>query len=601
MTLSRKHLTLTGRKLLVAALSLALVTPAVVLVPAPEPAQANVCDAPLIGTGCEVGGWVGSKVGGGAADLITNPTEALTGGVKGLAGAIGGQVGKAVSKAIKNGTKGVFDQLTEWVGTAAGWLFLKVVALISNTTSPNLFHSAFLTKYRQILALAAILTAGVVAMAVIEGGRRGDVGQLTSMLVGGLPTAVLGMVVGIAIIQLSLNLVDALSAGAAEATKSDIQKWFEAGAKWMVKGLTHSTAAGTGGDNAQEVAANAAASATPGFVLFISELLAVIGAFGLWIELLMRDAAIYVCALFLPLGLAASVWPRWSGVLRKTFEILVCLIVSKFMIVMVISLAASFLGKPDGVESLLAGSAMMIVALLCPFMLLKVIPFMEGVMLTSGATGMARSAVSTGSQVSLMRYHMGHLGGGGGSGGGSGAGSYGPFGPSGGSQARTAAGAGAGAGAGASTGAGAAAAPATAGASVAVAAAGQAAGAASRAGQAHAAAPIDTAASSGSTPRPASTGERQAPAQSADSVASPAADPARPSPARAQTSGGTSGQEQSGEPGQSDAAGQPSSGAASTPAPAPGLPAGGGSQGSDAGSPGPPVPDEPRPRRTEGA
>ena len=583
------------------ALCLALLTPAVMLVPAPEPAQANVCDAPLIGTGCEVGGWVGSTVGGGAADLITNPTEALTGGVKGLAGAIGGQVGKAVSKAIKNGTKGVFDQLTEWVGTAAGWLFLKVVALISNTTSPNLFHSAFLTKYRQILALAAILTAGVVSMAVIEGGRRGDVGQLTSMLVGGLPTAVLGMVVGIAIIQLSLNLVDALSAGVAEATKSDIQKWFEAGAKWMVKGLTHSTAAGPGGDNAQEVATNAAASATPGFVLFISELLAVIGAFGLWIELLMRDAAIYVCSLFLPLGLAASVWPRWSGVLRKTFEILVCLIVSKFMIVMVISLAASFLGKPDGVESLLAGSAMMIVALLCPFMLLKVIPFMEGVMLTSGATGMARSAASTGSQVSLMRYHMGHLGGGGGSSGGSGAGSYGPFGPSGASQAQTAAGAGAGAGA--SAGVGAAAAPATAGASVAVAAAGQAAGAASKAGQAHAAAPIDTAASAGSTPRPASTGERQqTPARSADSVASPATEPARPSPARPQTAGGTSGQEQSGRPGQSDAAWQPSSGSSSTPAPAPGLPADGGSQGSDAGyPPGPPAPSEPRPRRTEGA
>ncbi|MCB0859979.1 MAG: hypothetical protein KDB54_04920 [Solirubrobacterales bacterium] len=601
MTLSRRHLTIAGRRLLVAALCLVLVTPAVVLVPAPEHAQANVCDAPLIGTGCEVGSWVGNKVGGGAADLITNPTEALTGGVKGLAGVIGGQVGKAVSKAIKNGTKGVFDQLTEWVGTAAGWLFLKVVALISNTTSPDLFHQAFLVKYRQILALAAILTAGVVAMAVIEGGRRGDVGQLTSMLVGGLPTAVLGMVAGIAIIQLSLNLVDTLSAGVAEATKSDIQKWFEAGAKWMVKGLTHSTAAGTGGGNAQEVATNAAASATPGFVLFISELLAVIGAFGLWIELLMRDAAIYVCALFLPLGLAASVWPRWSGVLRKTFEILVCLIVSKFMIVMVISLAASFLGKPDGVESLLAGSAMMIVALLCPFMLLKVIPFMEGVMLTSGATGMARSAASTGSQVSLMRYHMGHLGSGGG-GGGSGAGSYGPFGPSGASQAQTAAatGAGAGVGAGASAGAGAAAAPATAGASVAVAAAGQAAGAASRAGQAHAAAPIDAAASAGSAPRPASTGDQQqTPARSAESVASPATDPARPSPARSQTAGGAPGREQSGQPGKSDVAWRPSSGA--DPTPAPELPASGASQASDASSPGPPIPDEPKPRRTEGA
>lgn len=598
MVLSRRQLTLSGRRLLVAALCLVLVTPAIVLVPNPPAAEANVCDAPLIGTGCEVGSWVGSKVGGGE-DLITDSAGVLTGAPGGLAGVIGGQVGKAVSKAIKSGTKGVFDQLTQWVGTAAGWLFLKVVTLISATTSPNLFHEAFLAKYRQILALAVVLTAGVVAMAVIEGGRRGDIGQLTSMLVGGLPTAVLGMVVGVAIIQLSLNLVDALSAGVAEATKSDIQKWFEAGAKWMVKGLEHQPAGlPTSGGNAKEAVTNSAAAATPGFVLFVSELLAVIGAFGLWIELLMRDAAIYVCALFLPLGLAASVWPRWSGVLRKTFEILICLIVSKFFLVMVISLAASFLGKPDGVESLLAGSAMMIVALLCPFMLLKVIPFMEGVMVTSGASGMSRSAISTGSQVSLMRYHMGNLGGGGGS---SGAGSYGPFGPSGAAQGQTGA-AGAGAGAGASAGAGAVAAPATAGASVAAAAAGQAAGAASRAGQAHAASPIDTAASSGSTPRPASTGEQQqAPARSSESVASPVADPARPRPAQPQSSSGALGREQTGQTGQTDAPWQPSSDPPSPPAKAPGPPAGGDSQASEASSPGPPVPDEPRPRRTGGA
>lgn len=596
MLASRRQLTLGGRRLLVAALCLALVTPAFVLVPGPPVAEANVCDAPLIGAGCEVGGWVGSKVSGGK-DLVTDPVGVLTGAPGGLVGAIGGQVGKAVTKAIKEGTKGVFDQLTDWIGTAAGWLFLKVVNLISNSTSPNLFHPAFLAKYRQILALAAILTAGVVAMAVVEGGRRGDVGQLTSMLVGGLPGAILGMVVGVAIIQLSLNIVDALSAGVAQATQSDIEKWFEAGAEWMVKGLTPHGGI-PAGENVKETATNAAATATPGFVLFISELLAVIGAFGLWIELLMRDAAIYVCALFLPLGLATSVWPRWSGVLRKTFEILICLIVSKFFVVMVISLAASFLGKPDGVESVLAGSAMMIVALLCPFMLLKVIPFMEGALLTSGATGIARSTVSTGSQVALMRHHMGHLGGSRGSSG-SGAG---PFGQSGSSQAQTGA-ARTGAGVGASAGAGAAAALATAGASVAVAAAGQAAGAASRAGQAHMAAPIDSAASAGSTPRPATTSERQqTPARSGESAASPVADSARPTPARSQGTGGTPVREQGGQAGESNAASQPSSSSASTPAPAPGLPADGGSQGSDAGSPpGPPVPSEPRPRRTEGA
>ncbi len=398
-----------GRRLVVVLLSLVVAVPAISLGPPPEPASADVCDVPLIGSGCEVGGWVGDQVGGGG-DLIVDSTGVLTGGAKGIAGAISGQVGKAVSEAIEAGTKGVFDQLTGWVGTAAGWLFLKVVTLIGDTTSPNLLQDAFVAKYRQIVALAAILTVGVVSMAVVEGGRRGDVGQLVNMLIGALPLAVLGMVVGIAIVQLALNMVDTLSAGVAEATKSDIEKWFEAGAKWMVKGTTAQTTAAAAGGDPAETAESAAAATAPGFVLFISALLAVIGAFGLWLELLLRDAAIYVCSLFLPLGLAAAVWPRWSGVLRKTFEILIVLVVSKFFIVMVVSLAASFLGKPDGVESVLAGSAMMIVALLTPLMLMKVIPFMEGALLTSGAAGIGRSTVSTGSQVSMMRYHMGAIG-----------------------------------------------------------------------------------------------------------------------------------------------------------------------------------------------
>jgi len=577
LTLSpRANLALSGRRLLVAVLCLALLTPALVVGPPPEQAKANVCDVPLIGTGCEVGGWVGSKVGGGA-DLITDSAGVLTGGAKGLAGAIGGEVGKAVGKAIEAGTKGVFDQLTQWVGTAAGWLFLKVVTLIEDTTSPNLFQRAFIAKYQQILALAAILTVGVVSIAVLEGGRRGDVGQLVSMLVGALPMAVFGMVVGIAIVQLSLNLVDTLSRGVAEATSADIQRWFEAGAEWMVKGTTAQTTVAASSGNPAETAESAAAATAPGFVLFISALLGVIGALGLWLELLMRDAAIYVCALFMPLGLAAGIWPRWSGLLRKTFEILIVLVVSKFFIVMVVSLAASFLGNPDGVESVLAGSAMMIVALLTPFMLLKVIPFMEGALLTSGAAGTARSAVSTGSQVALMKYHMGQFGSGA-KVAGSRAGGHQPFRGPGGSSPGQASGA---TGQATTTAAGAAASRGAPGS----------AGAARQSEQAAPAVSASGTAARGATPRPVSVGEESqtvAPTAPDSSPSVPGAVP-RPAPAQRKQS------EQQGQSGESEAPWQPSSGSELKPATdhltnQPNRPTGG-----EAAEP--PAPDPPKPRR----
>ena len=62
----------------------------------------------------------------------------------------------------------------------------------------------------------------------------------------------------------------------------------------------------------------------------------------------MRDAAVYVVALFMPLALAASIWPRWSGSLRRTAELLAVVIGSKFVIVSIISLAAGLVAENDG-------------------------------------------------------------------------------------------------------------------------------------------------------------------------------------------------------------------------------------------------------------
>ena len=88
--------------------------------------------------------------------------------------------------------------------------------------------------------------------------------------------------------------------------------------------------------------------------LFVSFLAAIIGAFAaffVWIELLMRDAAVYVVALFMPLALAASIWPRWSGALRRTGELIVVVIGSKFVIVSIIALAAGLVADTAAATS----------------------------------------------------------------------------------------------------------------------------------------------------------------------------------------------------------------------------------------------------------
>ena len=68
-------------------------------------------------------------------------------------------------------------------------------------------------------------------------------------------------------------------------------------------------------------------------MLLLVSLLIAVAAFVLWLELLIRAAAVYVAVLFLPLALATLVWPAVSHWCRRLVETLAALILSKFVIV----------------------------------------------------------------------------------------------------------------------------------------------------------------------------------------------------------------------------------------------------------------------------
>ena len=72
----------------------------------------------------------------------------------------------------------------------------------------------------------------------------------------------------------------------------------------------------------------------------------------------MREAAVYVIVLMLPLVFAAMVWPARRVWAIRAVELLVALILSKFAIVAVLALGGAALGHSVGhsVTGLLAGS-----------------------------------------------------------------------------------------------------------------------------------------------------------------------------------------------------------------------------------------------------
>jgi len=125
----------------------------------------------------------------------------------------------------------------------------------------------------------------------------------------------------------------------------------------------------------------------PAFVVFVGGLLVALAALGLWLELVVRAAAVSVATLFLPLALAAMVWPAVAHWCRRLADTLVALVLSKLVIAAVLALAVGALagglgvgatgGDGGGFGAVVTGIALLVIATLSPFTLLRLIPAVE--------------------------------------------------------------------------------------------------------------------------------------------------------------------------------------------------------------------------------
>lgn len=327
---------------------------------------------------------VACTVGGGAAGLFSGGVSAITGGIVGggnpvsdacnaVSDAVLGVVKNPVTDALKSVGNGIFEQITNWVSEGAAWLIGKVVKGIEETTTPQLTAKGFVSQYEKMATIAALLGMAMLLLAVLEGVAQGNSAMLLRVVLVNLPLGFLATSVAYLVVQLLLVATDGLCEAITSATERDGQRFFEG----AIKGLGN-----TGGElGANPTGEAAGKAAAPLFVTFLAAIIGAFAAFLVWLELIMRDAAVYVVALFMPFSLMAPIWPRWMGALRRSVELLLVLISSKFVIVSIIALAAGLLADPgEGVESILAASALMLMACFAPFVLFKFVPFAEGAM-----------------------------------------------------------------------------------------------------------------------------------------------------------------------------------------------------------------------------
>ena len=275
--------------------------------PSPPKAEANVvCD-----------------VGSAPADAVSGIADAVTGGIVGggnpvgdacnaVSGGVTGIVTDPINDAIEGVGNSIFEQITTWVSGGAGWLIGKVVEGINETTTPELTTKGFLQQYGRMAQIAALMGLAMLLLAVLEGLAQGNAGLLARVVLVNLPLAFIATSVAYAVVQMLLVVTDGLCHAVASASHDNSQEFF----KGAITGLSQAggdagreVGGGAGGTNVAGAAAGQAAGSTavPLFVTFLAAIIGAFAAFMVWLELLMRDAAVYVVALFMPLALAASI------------------------------------------------------------------------------------------------------------------------------------------------------------------------------------------------------------------------------------------------------------------------------------------------------
>ncbi len=279
---------------------------------------------------------------------------------------------------------GIFGGILEAVTRAAVFVLSMVGHLLTSTTAVDLTASWFTNHYRAMVLLSGTFAVIALVATAFEASIRSEPMLLFRAMFLHLPVAGLVVAVGIRVTTLALTGVDQLSAsfdalsghGSTELVKT------------MVQLSVLSVATGGG---------------IPGLLSALLGLITILASVALWCELLLRSAAIAIVVLFLPLTMAAQVWPQMGRAAKRLVELLIALVLSKFVIVAVLSLAASAISGQSGVAGMLIGITMLLLASFSPFLVLRIVPLAEAV-LSTGLEGQRQRA--TRSATTLGRAAM---------------------------------------------------------------------------------------------------------------------------------------------------------------------------------------------------
>lgn len=293
-----------------------------------------------------------------AAAMTRQPATAL--GVPDPVTGLGDVTRGFVGSASRDVASAVFDGIGTWMEKGTAALLGSMIGELDDSTKPDFRETWLNAHYQEMVGVAVLLALPLLLASAITAVVRQDAGPLLRAVFVHLPLAGILTAGAMALVRLALAATDDLCRLVTNTTGSDTN----AALSQLRAGL------------------DASVPGSGTFAAVMVCLLICIAALLLTLELIVRTSAVYVAILFMPLAFAGWLWPATARWTRRLVETLAILILSKFVIVAIISMAASAVAEQsDNLSGLLSGGALLLFAAMAPFALLRMVPIVEAGMI----------------------------------------------------------------------------------------------------------------------------------------------------------------------------------------------------------------------------
>lgn len=249
----------------------------------------------------------------------------------------------------KSGFGALFDALTDWVVASVQWLLSAASAVLDSASEPATVLSGSKGEFDALLALGPILLTIGLLVATLQALRHGDAAAIWRSYLGVAPACVAGVVLARPVALLILEAVNQMCSSAASGVASEVPT--------LARSLT------------------TLAPTTPGFGLLLLAGSLVVGTLLLWFELVVRTVALTLLLVLVPVVVPLSALPVARRLGWRLAETFVALALSKFVIV--VTLALGMGEVTSGGPGAATGAVTLLLACASPFVLLRLVPFVE--------------------------------------------------------------------------------------------------------------------------------------------------------------------------------------------------------------------------------